>query len=118
MQQRSALHTFLPEKLFEVPRYTHDVLVQALMGVIRRTWPLVFTWTAFPWLNNGIFVACSLLSKMIDETELDKAQLCNDLRPFFGEVEDFPTVCTDPPRATETRSDHHQSLINNTTESR
>ena len=77
---------FLPEKLFEVPRDTHDVLVQALMGVTRRTWPLVSIWTAFSWLNNGIFMACSLLSKMIDETELDKAQLCHDLQPFFGEV--------------------------------
>jgi hypothetical protein len=38
--------------------------------------------------------------------------------PTFWQIEDFPTVCTDPPRATETRSDHHQSLINNTTESR
>lgn len=83
---KSALHMFLPEKLFEVLRYTHDVLVQALMGVIWRTWPLVFIWTAFPWLNNGTFMACSLLSKMMDETELDKAQLCHDLRPFFGEV--------------------------------
>jgi hypothetical protein len=80
------LHMLLPEKLFEVPRYTHDVLVQALMGVLWCTWPLVFIWTALPWLNNGTFMACSLLSKMMDETELDKAQLCRDLQPFFGEV--------------------------------
>jgi hypothetical protein len=31
-------------------------------------------------------MACSLLSKMMDETELEKAQLCHDLQPFFGEV--------------------------------
>jgi len=37
-------------------------------------------------VEGGTFMARSLLSKMTDETELDKAQLCHDLRPFFGEV--------------------------------
>lgn len=85
MRQRSALHMFLAEKLFEVPKYIHDVLVQALMGVIRRTWPLVYL-DYLSMVGRSTFTACSLLSKMTDETELDKAQLCHDLRPFFGEV--------------------------------
>lgn len=37
-------------------------------------------------VERRTFTACSLLSNMTDETELDKAQLCHDLRPFFGEV--------------------------------
>ena len=37
-------------------------------------------------VERSTFTACSLLAKMTDETELDKAQLCHDLRPFFGEV--------------------------------
>jgi len=51
MQQKSALHMVLSEKLFEVPRYARDVLVQALKAVTRRTWPLVFIWTASPSLK-------------------------------------------------------------------